>query len=112
VSTLPEAVAQAQLFLKVRRALRVIVVAGFYGATAMGLGLWLAKSHPVVQGRAYFAVMVILGLAAVVGGYLLRIARCPRCGRHYAVRADGKRRNNFTSQCLNCGLRIDGSDLR
>ena len=107
----PDPLAQAQLFLWGRRVLRVVVIVGFYGAIAMGLARRLAASQPVVQSRTYFAVMVILGLAAIAGGYFLRMARCPRCGDFYALRKDGKLRNNFTSRCLNCGLRIDGADL-
>jgi transcription elongation factor Elf1 len=54
--------------------------------------------------------MVIFGVGAVAGGYLLRIGRCPRCGHVFAVRAGRKARNNFTSACLTCGLRLDGSN--
>jgi hypothetical protein len=107
----PDPIEEAKLFLKGRQVLRVIVIVGFYGALAMGLARWLAATQPLVQSRAYFAAMVILGLAAIAGGYLLRIGRCPRCRGFYALRADGKLRNNFTSRCLNCGLRIDGADL-
>ena len=107
----PDPIAQAQLFLWGRRVLRVVVIVGFYGAIGMGLARWLAASQPLVQSHAWFALMVILGIAAIAGGYLLRMARCPRCGDFYALRKDGKLRNNFTSRCLNCGLRIDGADL-
>ena len=98
-------------FLAVRRVLLVIVIGGFYGAVALGLGLWLASGQPVVQTTAYFAAMVIAGAAATLGGYLLRIAHCPRCGKLFSVRAGGKGRNNFTTQCMNCGLRLDGSNI-
>src|SRR5262249_17519080 len=91
-------------FLKVRSAPRLIVIFSFYGCLAMGLATWPLASEPVVQTRAYFAVMVIVGLLAITGAYLLRIAHCPRCREHFAVRRDGRARNNFTSQCLNCGL--------
>ena len=45
-----------------------------------------------------------------IDGFLLRIARCPRCGQLFAVRTEPKARNNFTSSCMNCGLKLDGSN--
>lgn len=108
--TVPLPLLQIQLFLKVRSALRVIVVAGFYGCVAMALARWVWADRPLVHLRSYLALMAFLGVAAVIGGFLLRIGRCPRCGHVFAVRADNKMRNNFTSQCVNCGLRLDGSN--
>ena len=101
---------QILLFIKVRRVLRVIVIVGFYGCVALALAKWVWSDHAAVHMRSYVALMVILGLAAICGGFLLRIARCPRCGQLFAVRADPKARNNFTSSCMNCGLRLDGSN--
>ena len=105
---LPLPLAQILLFIKVRRVLRVVVLVGFYGCVALALGKWLWAEHAAVHMRSYIALMVILGLAAICGGFLLRIARCPRCGELFAVRA--KARNNFTSKCMNCGLRLDGAN--
>jgi hypothetical protein len=99
-----------------RNVLRVVVIAGFYGCVALGLARLIWADQPAMQARAYLALMAIVGLAAVTAGFLLRIGRCPVCGHVFAVRADCnsrnniKRRNNFTSQCLNCGLRLDGSN--
>ena len=101
---------QILLFLKVRRILRVVVIVGFYGCVALALGKWIWADHAAVHMRSYTALMVVLGLAAICGGFLLRIARCPRCGELFARRAQGKGRNNFTSRCMNCGLRLDGSN--
>ena len=108
--SLPLPLAQVLVFLKVRNALRVIVIGGFYGCVGLALARWLWDDQPAVHMRSYLALMAILGLAAVIGGYLLRIGRCPCCGHVFSVRAAGKGRNNFTSQCLNCGLRLDGSN--
>ena len=108
--SLPLPLPQILLFIKARRMLRVIVIAGFYGCVALALGKWIWAGHPAVHMRSYMASMVILGLAAVAGGFLLRIGRCPRCGELFAVRREGKHRNNFTSLCLNCGLQLDGSN--
>lgn len=108
--SLPLPLAQILLFLKVRSAMRVIVIVGFYGCIAMAIAKFVWAAHPAVHARSYVALMVILGLAAIVGGFLLRIARCPRCGGLFAVAAGRRVRNNFTSQCLNCGLRLDGSN--
>jgi hypothetical protein len=103
--------AQVLLFLKIRTVLRAIVIAGFYGCVALALAKWIWSDDPVVHMRSYIALMTILGLAAIVGGILLRIARCPRCGEVFSVRTHGKQlRNNFTSACLNCGLKLDGSN--
>jgi hypothetical protein len=107
---LPLPLPQILLFLKVRNALRLIVIAGFYGCAALALGRLMWADAPAVQARSYLVVMVILGLAAITGGYLLRIGRCPRCGHVFAVRTGARGRNNFTSACLNCGLRLDGSN--
>ena len=107
---LPLPLPQILLFIKVRRVLRVVVLVGFYGCVALALGKWVWAGHAAVHMRSYVALMVILGLAAICGGFLLRIARCPRCGQLFAVRAAPKGRNNFTSACLNCGLKLDGSN--
>jgi hypothetical protein len=108
--SLPLPLAQILLFLKIRSVLRVVVIAGFYGCIALAIGKWIWADQPAVHMRSYIAFMVILGLAAICGGYLLRIARCPRCGELFAVRAQGRARNNFTSKCMNCGLRLDGAN--
>ena len=42
----------------------------------------------------------------VLAGLYLHNAKCPRCQGRFAVRNDGMRWNDFTSQCLNCGLRL------
>ena len=107
---LPLPLSQILLFIRVRRVLRAIVIAGFYGCVALALAKWAWFGHPEVHMRSYTALMVILGLAAICGGFLLRIARCPRCGGLFSVRADPKARNNFTSECMNCGLKLDGSN--
>ena len=101
---------QILLFLKMRNVLRVVVIVGFYGCIALALGRLAWSNEAAVHMRSYTALMVILGLGAICGGLLLRIARCPRCGLHFAARAQGKGRNNFTSQCMNCGLKLDGSN--
>lgn len=98
-------------FLKVRTVLRLLVIFAFYGAIAMGLARWLMPGQAFVQSPGFLVLMSLVGLAAIGGGWLLRIARCPRCGQFFAVRADRKRRNNFTSFCLNCGLALDASNL-
>jgi hypothetical protein len=107
---LPLPLDQILLFIKVRRVLRVVVIVGFYGCIALALAKWVWSGHAAVHMRSYFALMVILGLAAILGGFLLRIARCPRCGELFAVRTAPRARNNFTSQCMNCGLRLDGAN--
>jgi len=101
---------QVLLFLKMRNILRGVVIVGFYGCIALALGRLAWSNEAAVHMRSYTALMVILGLAAICGGLLLRIARCPRCGLHFAVSARGRGRNNFTSQCMNCGLKLDGSN--
>lgn len=108
--SLPLPLAQILLFLKMRSILRVVVIVGFYGCVAMALAKWFWSNEPAVHMRSYIALMVILGLAAICGGFLLRIARCPRCGELFAVRRGAKGRNNFTSRCMNCGLKLDGSN--
>jgi len=107
---LPLPLPQVLLFLKVRSALRVIVITAFYGCVAMALAKWIWGDQPAVHMRSYIALMTIFGLAAIFGGFLLRIGRCPRCGQVFSVRTGAKGRNNFTSACLNCGLRLDGSN--
>jgi uncharacterized membrane protein len=107
---LPLPLAQILLFLKVRNALRVMVIVGFYGCVAMALAKWAWANHAAVHMPSYVALMTFLGIVAIAGGILLRIGRCPRCGSVFAVRADRKLTNNFTSACLNCGLRLDGSN--
>lgn len=101
---------QVLLFLKVRNVLRATVIVGFYGCIALAIATWVWADRAVVHMPSYVALMALLGVAAVVGGVLLRIGRCPTCGHVFAVRSDNKSRNNFTSQCLNCGLRLDGSN--
>ena len=108
--SLPLPLGQILLFLKVRSALRALVIVGFYGCVAMGIAKWVWNDQAVVHMRSYIVLMTIVGLATVVGGVLLRIARCPRCGHPFSVRTAGKARNNFTSACMNCGLRLDGSN--
>lgn len=108
--SLPLPVPQILAFLKVRTLIRAVVVVGFYGCVAMGLAKFAWNDQPVVHMPSYVALMTVLGVAAILGGFLLRIARCPRCGGHFAAREGAKGRNNFTSACLNCGLRLDGSN--
>ena len=98
-------------FLKVRTVLRLVVILTFYGCIAMALARWLAPGSAFVQSPGYLVLMSLVGFVAIGGGLLLRIARCPNCGGFFAVRADRKRRNNFTSYCLNCGLALDASNL-
>ena len=107
---LPLSLEQILLFLKLRKIVRATVIVGFYGCVALALGKMAWANEPAVHMRSYTALMVILGLAAICGGLLLRVARCPRCGLHFAARAQGRGRNNFTSQCMNCGLKLDGSN--
>jgi hypothetical protein len=107
---LPLPLPQILLFIKMRRVLRAMVIVGFYGCIALALGKWAWSDQAAVHMRSYTALMVILGLAAICGGLLLRIARCPRCGQPFAARANPKARNNFTSRCMNCGLALDGSN--
>src|SRR5258706_103247 len=106
---LPLPLAQVLAFLKIRNVLRVIVIGGFYACIAVALPKSNWADHAFVHLRSYIAFMTILGLAAVAGGALLRIGRCPCCERLFSVNAAGKR-NNFTSQCMSCGLRLDGSN--
>jgi hypothetical protein len=108
--SLPLPLAQILLFIKLRNAMRLAVIVGFYGCVAMAIAKWLGSGHPFVASGVYVALMTLLGLAAIVGGLLLRVGRCPRCGERFAVRADKSLRNNFTSRCLNCGLSLDGSN--
>jgi hypothetical protein len=108
--SLPLPLPQILLFLKVRTVLRAVVVFSFYGCVAMALAKWVWSDEAVVHMRSYVALMTILGLAAITGGYLLRIGRCPRCGHVFSVRTGAKGRNNFTSACMNCGLKLDGSN--
>ena len=112
--SLPLPLDQILLFLKVRQVLRLVVIVSFYGCVGMGIAKWVWSDHAMVHMRSYIAFMTILGLAAITGGFLLRIGRCPRCGNVFSVRAakDNKHRNNFTSLCLNCGLKLDGSNAR
>ena len=107
---LPLPLPQILLFLKMRALLRKIVIVGFYGCVAMALGRWIWAGHAEVHMPSYTTLMVLLGLAAILAGFLLRIGRCPRCGHPFAVSATVKARNNFTSKCLNCGLKLDGSN--
>ena len=109
--SLPLPLHQILLFLKIRGVMRVIVIVGFYGCVAMALAKWIWAGHPAVHMPSYIALMTLLGVCALIGGFLLRIGRCPRCGHVFSVRAAGKKhRNNFTSRCLNCGLELDGSN--
>jgi hypothetical protein len=108
--SLPLPLPQVLAFLKVRTLIRAIVVVAFYGCVGMGLAKWAWNDEAVVHMRSYIAFMTILGIAAIAGGILLRIARCPRCGHVFSVRTGGRARNNFTSACMNCGLRLDGSN--
>ena len=108
--SLPLPLPQVLLFLKIRNALRIFVIVGFYGCVGLALARWAWAGQPVVHTPGYLALMGVFGLAAVIGGYLLRIGRCPRCGQIFSVRSGAKSRSNFTSQCLNCGLRLDGSN--
>jgi hypothetical protein len=101
---------QVLLFLKLRTALRLVVIVGFYGCIGMAIAKLVWRDQAVVHMPSYIALMLLLGAGAIIGGFLLRIGRCPRCGHLFAVRAVGKQRNNFTSQCLNCGLSLDGSN--
>jgi hypothetical protein len=109
---LPLPLDQILIFIKVRNVLRVVVIAGFYGCVALALSRWIWSEHAVVHMPSYILLMALVGLAATAGGLLLRIARCPACGRFFAVSAATGKRNNFTSQCMNCGLRLDGVNAR
>jgi hypothetical protein len=101
---------QILLFLKLRSVIRLIVIVGFYGCIAMAIAKLIWRDHAVVHMPSYVTLMIVLGAGAIIGGFLLRIGRCPRCGHVFAVRSEGRQRNNFTSRCLNCGLSLDGSN--
>ena len=76
------------------------------GVTVGLVALPLAMAFAIASGMPPQAGLY----CAVIAGFLLRIARCPRCGHFFSVRTGGRARNNFTSACMNCGLRLDGSN--
>ncbi len=105
--TSPQAIGRS---LGIRRAVRAFVVFGFYGCLAMGLASWAWAGHPLVRSPAFISALVVLGFATLTGALYLRRSPCPRCGHPYAEKVGGRHRNNFTSECLNCGLRIDAAN--
>lgn len=97
-------------YLKVRRSVRAIVVAGFFGCIAIAVYGWLHEGEPFVNTDAFFATLVTPGIVALLAAEFLRRSKCPRCGNRFAAAAGDKRWNNFISHCANCGLRLDGAN--
>jgi hypothetical protein len=79
-----------------------------------------ALSAPPLSESANRAANVVLpfAFAGFALGFWLRSRPCPRCGLPFfqTRRQFGSGRvwpvwNEFSSQCLNCGLHIDGRDI-
>ena len=103
-------VAEINRYLTARRAVRIVVVIGYFGFIALAVFGWLHENEPFAQSNGFFALVVAPGLVALLAGEYLRRSKCPRCGERFAARVGDKRWNNFAAKCENCGLRIDGAN--
>ena len=52
------------------------------------------------------------GFISFFVGFVVRGLECPGCGKRFHVRSDGNSwvYNEFCRSCLNCGLRLNGSN--
>jgi len=107
------------VFLRLRRiqfALRAFPSALLLGLFSLFTWLWLSLAHPDYPSWA-FVIMIVLFTScflAVVGSmFYLITRRCPNCENAFSwnwVRSDVLRGNN-SGRCVNCGIRINVSNL-
>lgn len=93
-----------------RRFVRVSVVVSLLGAFLVGGAAFLLPSQYTVNSSVWGIVFGAMWISLLIGGTVLRFARCPRCAKRYAVNAQSGTWNDFTIECLNCGLKLDGSN--
>ena len=94
-------------YLKLRRVAQIVVVASFVGFIALAVFGWVRSDEPFANTDAFFAAVVAPALVALLGGEFLLRSKCPRCGERFAARPGEARWRNFSSHCVNCGLRLD-----
>ena len=69
---------------------------GWVGLTTFVIGLGLIRSHTALGLSLALVSFLVLGYASP--------GNCPRCGKTFGRK--GAFHNQFTTRCLNCGIRI------
>ena len=108
------------------RLIRNLCMAPFFGVFLVGALLELARTvvpdmANAIWSNGWFKVFwFVLWAAAVIGflaSFLAEVdvgsAKCPRCGNTFHSGPSAKWgfiRNSYARKCVNCGLRIDGSN--
>jgi hypothetical protein len=77
--------------------------------------------EPIWQSAIFQTAWKLLWIAAVMAfflGFVVRAMKCPRCKLPYHYNYDAYRAkklswrvNEFSRECLHCGLRLDGSNV-
>ena len=97
----------------VRRRLRLLALARATLLGSFGVGVVLGIAGQFMQGVnrdipvGLIASFTVCLLVAIASAAYLMTHRCPRCGNPF-FSANGKG-YYFSSACLNCGIRLDGS---
>ena len=94
-------------------ALRRLIRNGVLICTAavfVGVGLVIAfASESSVAWAIYGTFFIAAWFFLLLGGLFLSMAKCPRCGQSFHSR--GFYTNHFSSSCLSCKVRLDGTNL-
>lgn len=98
-----------------RRRLRLLALARAMLLASFGIGVILGIAGQFMQGAhrdipvgliVSFTACLVVAIAAAA--YLMT-HRCPRCARPFFSSDSGG--NYLSSACLNCGVRLDGSNI-
>lgn len=99
--------------LKLTRILRWVAYGGFFSIFVV------VPLRLLVSDRVNGSLEILSQISWVIAfvGFFLQFVvdarRCPLCGKRLFIWRGGAKwfKNPFSSKCLNCGLRLDGSNL-
>jgi hypothetical protein len=103
-------VAEVERLLRGRRVARRGFVIGFFGAFGIFALDYALSGTYALPNNVFVVLFGSAWVTVVITGFILRFARCPRCGNKFAVNARTSSYSDFTDKCLNCGLRLDGTN--
>jgi len=97
--------------LRRRNFFRVGMVVGFFTFLGVAALAFLVASPDQPLSGMVTSFMFLDWFYIVASSLYLVIAPCPRCGKKFWYNEQTTFRSTVTDKCLNCGLRIDGSNL-
>jgi len=87
------------------------------GLTKVGLSLFQPDSAKTIFDNSVvlfiWKLIFIWAFAGFFVGILIRRQKCPKCGDYFHNRRNGSYffYNDLARKCLNCGLKLDGSNV-